>query len=113
MKYPAKSIRTFIGSKNFEVSRAFYRDLGFEECIISKDMSYFKISEVLGFYLQDYYVQDWINNSMIFLQVNSVEQCWNELQNLELHNKYKDVRLTPIKDEVWGRECFLHDPLGV
>ncbi len=113
MKHQAKSIRTFIGAKNFEESRSFYKDLGFEEYIISKGMSYFKIFETLGFYLQDYYIEDWVNNSMIFLEVNNVEQQWHELQNLKLHHKYKDVKLTPIKYDDWGRECFLHDPSGI
>ena len=113
MKHEAKSVRTFIGAKDFEVSRAFYRDLGFEESIISKDMSYFKIFESLGFYLQDYYIRDWVDNSMIFLEVDDVEQCWNDLQILELHIKYVGVKLTPVKDDVWGKECFLHDPSGI
>ena len=113
MKHEAKSVRTFIGAKDFEVSRAFYRDLGFEESIISKDMSYFKIFDSLGFYLQDYYIRDWVDNSMIFLEVDDVEQCWNDLQILELHRKYVGVKLTPVKDDVWGKECFLHDPSGI
>jgi hypothetical protein len=113
MKHTAKSVRTFIGSLNFEESRTFYKELGFEESIISKDMSYFKIFENLGFYLQDYYVKDWVNNSMIFLEVDNAEQYWNELQALELQNKFKNVRLTPVQENDWGRECFLHDPSGV
>lgn len=113
MKHQAKSVRTFIGAKDFEVSRNFYRDLGFQESIISKNMSYFKIFETLGFYLQDAYVEDWVNNSMIFLEVDNVEQYYNELQNLGLHNKYKDVKLIPIRNDDWGRECFLHDPSGI
>jgi hypothetical protein len=34
-------------------------------------------------------------------------------KNLELDNKYKNVRLTAIKEYDWRRECFLHDPSGV
>ncbi len=75
-------------------------------------MSYFKIFESLGFYLQDYYVEDWVNNSMIFLEVDSVEYYWNELQGLKLRYRYKDVKLSEIKEEDWGKECFLHDPSG-
>ena len=112
MKHHAISIRTFIGAIDFEESRAFYRDLGFEECIISNDMSFFKVNG-LGFYLQDYYVKDWVGNSMIFLEVDNVARYWDELQNLGLHTKYQSVRLTPIKEYDWGRECFMHDPSGV
>ena len=113
MKHQAKSVRTFIGAKNFDESRNFYKDLGFEEFIISKNMSYFKIFETLGFYLQDYYLKDWINNSMVFLEVDNVDRYWTDLQNLGLPHKYKGVKLTPVKVDVWGRECFLHDPSGV
>ena len=113
MKHTAKSIRTFIGAKDFELSRNFYKDLGFEEAIIAKNMSYFKIDDNIGFYLQDAYVQDWINNSMIFLEVDDVNDYWEKLQSLALPDKYKTVRLLPIRVNDWGKECFLHDPSGV
>ncbi len=106
------SIRPFIGAENFELSRNFYRDLGFQESILSDNMSYFK-KEGLGFYLQDAYVKEWIDNSMIFLEVEDVVSCWNELWALNLTTKYKNVKLTPIKQYDWGRECFMHDPSGV
>ena len=112
MKHKAKSIRPFIGAKNFELSRSFYRDLGFQESVLTYNMSYFK-TEGIGFYLQDAYVQDWIDNSMIFLEVDDVNRYWNELLALDLTTKYKGVRLTPIKENDWGRECFLHDPSGI
>jgi hypothetical protein len=113
MKQPAKSIRAFIGAKNFEVSRSFYKDIGFEESIISKTMSYFKIFETLGFYLQDAYVKDWIDNTMVFVEVEDVQHYWNEIQNIELDKKYENVRLVPIRVEDWGSEFFLHDPSGI
>lgn len=112
MKHHIKSIRTFIGASNYSVSREFYNDLGFTELILSDKMSYFRLDN-FGFYLQDYYVKDWINNSMVFLEVDDVSRYWNELNNINLQQKYKNVRLTKIKNESWGRECFLHDPSGV
>lgn len=112
LKEQAKSIRTFIGAKNFDESKRFYAELGFEELPISKEMSFFRLNNV-GFYLQDYYVKQWINNSMLFLEVANVEQVWESLVELDLQNKYKYVRLTPIKEYDWGKECFIHDPSGV
>lgn len=113
MKHAAKSIRSFIGSLNFEESRQFYKDLGFTESPISNAMSYFRVTNELGFYLQNAYVEDWVNNTMIFLEVDDVKRYWNELQILGLHKKYEKVKLTPIREESWGRECFMHDPSGV
>ena len=113
MPYQAKSIRTFIGAKNYEESRAFYRELGFEETVLSEKMAVFKVNDDLRFYLQDYYVKDWVENSMVFLEVDDVDECWEDLQKRGLENKYRYVRLTPIKEYEWGRECFLHDPSGI
>ena len=112
MEHKAISIRPFIGAKDFEVSRCFYRDLSFDEIILSPNLSYFKTAG-LGFYLQDAYVPDWIDNSMIFLEVDDVRHFWNELLALDLTTKYNHVKLTPIRELVWGRECFLHDPSGI
>lgn len=112
MEHKAISIRPFIGAENFEVSRNFYRDLGFQESVLSYNMSYFQ-TEGLGFYLQDAYVQDWIDNSMIFLEVEDVSRYWNELLALDLTSKYKGVKLVPVRELDWGRECFLHDPSGI
>ena len=112
MEHKAKSIRPFIGAKNFEQSRNFYRDFGFEETVLSPDMSVFYTGE-LAFYLQRAYVQDWIDNSMIFLEVEDVERFWKELQTLDLPAKYEGVKLTPIRTYDWGRECFVHDPSGI
>ena len=112
MEHKAISIRPFIGAKNFELSRNFYRDLGFQEKILTPDMSLF-ITEGLGFYLQDAYIRDWIDNTMIFLEVDNVSRVWSELLALDLTAKYKSVKLTPIREDYWGKECFVHDPSGI
>lgn len=112
MEHKAKSIRPFIGAKDFDVSRSFYRDLGFEEHILFNNMSFFQ-TDGLGFYLQDADVRDWIDNSMIFLEVEDVGRFWDELVALDLTTKYQNVKLTPIREYDWGRECFLHDPSGI
>lgn len=113
MKHIAKSIRPFIGALDFNESRQFYTELGFEEKVISGNMSLFRVTDNLGFYLQDAYVKDWVDNTMLFLEVDDADRYWNELQSLGLHQKYKNVRLTPVKKYDWGKECFLHDPSGI
>ncbi|HTE32272.1 MAG TPA: hypothetical protein VK666_17950 [Chryseolinea sp.] len=112
MERKAISIRPFIGAQNFTLARSFYRDLGFEERILTHDMSLFK-TDAIGFYLQDAYVKDWVDNTMVFVEVDDVERYWNELLALDLTSKYEGVRLTPIRNYDWGRECFLHDPSGI
>ncbi len=112
MQHNAKSIRPFIGSKDFNISRQFYQELGFQEHSLSPTMSYFQ-TEGIGFYLQNAYVKDWIDNSMIFMEVDDVYRFWNELSALALPAKYEGVRLSSVQELPWGRECFLHDPAGI
>ena len=112
MQHKAKSIRSFIGAKNFEESRNFYRDWGFDEISVDSNMSVFKTNGI-AFYLQDAYVKDWIDNTMIFLEVENIEQYWNDLVALNLTDKYKGVKISPIKTYHWGKECFVHDPSGI
>ncbi len=112
MQHQAKSIRPFIGAKNFDLSRNFYRDIGFEEIVISPAMSFFKINEV-GFYLQNGYVKDWVDNTMVFIEVDDADRYFKELSALDLSSKYENARLTPVRTDYWGKECFVHDPSGI
>ena len=113
MDYQVKSIRTFIGAKDYQESRNFYKELGYEEVVLFHNMCLFRVNENLAFYLQDYYVKNWIDNSMVFLEVDDVDKCYTDLASKNLPNKYKTTKLSPIKDWDWGRECFLHDPSGI
>ena len=112
MQHKAISIRPFIGAKNFAVSRSFYRDLGFEETVLTPGLSVFKTGPT-AFYLQDAYVKDWVDNTMIFMEVDDADRYWKELSALRLTERYNDVRLIPVRKETWGKECFLHDPSGI
>jgi hypothetical protein len=112
MQHKAKSIRPFIGAKDFELSRQFYRDLGFEERVLSDSMCLFR-TDSIGFYLQNAYVKDWVDNTMVFVEVEDVECHWSEVRGLGLPAKYSTVRLSSIRREDWGKEYFLHDPSGI
>jgi catechol 2,3-dioxygenase-like lactoylglutathione lyase family enzyme len=112
MKLEINSLRPFIGAKDYDVSRAFYRDLGFEEIVISNELSLFT-ADKFSFYLQNYYQKDWIENTMLFLEVRNVDITFQNLQASALDKKYEGVKLIPIRKEAWGAECFMLDPAGV
>ena len=58
-------------------------------------------------------MKDWIDNTMLFLDVDDVKRHGRELKALDLPAKWKNVGLTPIRTEHWGKESFLHDPFGI
>jgi len=106
------SVRPFVGALDYQLSRAFYREWGFEEIVLSENICLFQ-SNVFGFYLQCAYVKDWVDNTMVFLQVADVEAYYTMLLALDLPIKFKGTKLVPIQYQLWGRECFLHDPSGI
>ena len=69
--------------------------------------------EGVAFYLQNAYVEEWVDNTMLFLEVEDVAAWHAHLTGLDLPGRFEGVRLSAIKEEDWGRECFLHDPSGV
>jgi len=99
LNYLAKSIRPFLGSQDFEESSNFYKDLGFTEHKIDDKMSWFGVNESMSFYLQAYYVKEWIENTMVFLEVGDVDTCYKQLLAKQLPNKYPKVKLTEMKNE--------------
>ncbi len=107
------SIRTFIGAKDYNISRAFYAELGWKETILSETMSVFRIDDRHSFYLQKYYVRKWVDNTMVFLEVDDVESCYAYFKSLNLLEKFPKTRLKEIVTLDWGREFFLHDPSGI
>ena len=111
--FQAKSIRTFIGAKDYKLSKNFYRDLGFKEIEIEEKMTLFEVNENLGFYLQDYYAKEWVDNSMVFLELDDIEKFESELLSKNLKEKYQEAKISEIKDFDWGRVLFVHDPAGV
>ncbi len=113
IKTTTTSIRPFIGSKNFEESRAFYQALGFQESVISRELSYFQVDNNIGFYLQNAYVKDWVDNTMVFVEVADVDAYYQQLMSLNLSSQFSHARLVPVRVESWGKECFLHDPSGI
>ncbi len=106
------SIRPFIGALDFELSKKFYLDMGFMLIYDDPKMCFFQRND-LGFYLQSAYVKDWVDNTMIFLEVEDPDEELERLKSLELVDKYKGVRLSEMVHHDWGKEFFLHDPSGI
>lgn len=106
------SIRPFLGAKSFNLSRAFYSAMGFTENTINEKLSVFHFKGI-SFYLQNAYVKDWVDNTMVFVEVDHLGEFWESLQALQLTEKFPEVRLVAPKTFDWGSECFVHDPSGI
>ena len=76
-------------------------------------MSVVTITDNLSFYLQDAFVKDWVENTMLFLEIDNVPKYYEYLKSLDLEEKFPAAKLHPVKQEDWGVEFFLADPSTV
>lgn len=108
----AVEIKAFVPAKDFELSKRFYADLGFELAWSSDDMAYFHAGGA-SFLLQRFYVKEHADNFMMHMLVEDVESWWRHVTSNQLGEKY-GVRVLPPADQPWGiRDFTVDDPTGV
>ncbi|MFK8004770.1 MAG: glyoxalase [Saprospiraceae bacterium] len=111
-KFNIKTLRTFVPAKDYELSRKFYKKIGFEETFYSEDLAVFNVGN-FSFYLQNFYQKKWAENFMMFMEVENVDEFWKYLLSLSLESDFPTIKLRRPKTEDWGREFHLIDPTGV
>lgn len=105
-------IKAFVPAKDFETSKAFYRDLGFTCAWSSDDLAYFHHGNT-SFLLQNFYAKDFAENFQMHLLVEDADCWWARIQAQKLLETY-DGRAEPPEDRDWGLRDFpLIDPSGV
>ena len=105
-------IKAFVPSKDFELSKRFYQDIGFTKASDSSGVAYFLHDEA-SFLLQDFYVEDLANNLMMHLLVEDVDAWWNQIREADIAGKY-GVKITEVQQQPWRmRDFVLIDPSGV
>lgn len=109
-----EALTPFVPAMNFEVSSRFYRDLGFSPVAsIEKAVRFERYG--FGFWLQDYYVQDWAGNFMFCLYVQDLEAWWSHIKAMRFGEAYggtAKVIAEPHTQE-GGRMMQFSDPSGV
>lgn len=101
------SIRVFIPSKNYEISKSFYQALGFQMNYVTDDLSLFENGECT-FYLQRFYNEELAKNLMFQLSVLDINEAFDVISNLGNF----DIKYEPIKIEPWGKVVYLWGPSG-
>ena len=104
------NIRTFLPSKDFEVSKQFYLDMGFDIQWQSDDLVIYGTKE-RNFFLQKYNNEDWANNLMMQMHVDDLDALFAIVEPLIA--KYKGTKIKPIFTADYGRTFHLIDPAGV
>lgn len=105
-------IKAFVPAKDFDLSKTFYEELGFETAWSSGDLAYLRRGHT-SFLLQNVYIQAHAENTVMHLLVTDVEDWWRHVQAVDLPGRY-DVYAEAPEDRPWGmRDFVLMDPSGV
>ncbi|HEY0746723.1 MAG TPA: VOC family protein [Steroidobacteraceae bacterium] len=105
-------IKAFIPAKDFELSKQFYRDIGFSMESEGGGVAYFHFENV-SFLLQDFFIEALAKNFMMHMLVEDLDAWWNSLSESGIAAKY-GTKITNIELQPWRmRDFCLADPSGV
>jgi catechol 2,3-dioxygenase-like lactoylglutathione lyase family enzyme len=105
-------VRSFLPTRDFEVSKRFYETLGFEK-VLDGDVAIFNAGSG-GFILQRPLDRGPTGNFMMQLMVDDLDAWWDRVESLQLPGRFgvpapRAPALLP-----WGlRVAFVVDPAGV
>lgn len=108
-------IKAFVPAKDFELSKAFYIEMGFELRSQFGDIAYF-CADTCAFLLQDFYRPAHAHNMVMHLLVKDVYAWFDKVVACDFPARFKQigVRITPLQAQPWGMtEFVVIDPCGV
>jgi catechol 2,3-dioxygenase-like lactoylglutathione lyase family enzyme len=105
-------IKAFVPAKDYELSKQFYKDLGFTMASDGGGVAYFHFGDA-SFLLQDFCAASFAENFMMHILVEDVEAWRDHIVASGVASKY-GVKLTSIETQPWRmRDFCLADPSGV
>ena len=109
----AKALLPFVPARDYALSQAFYRDLGFNQAFSDDQLTEFNLGNC-SFYLQNFYQEELASNFVLQLLVVDLEAWWKRCKEQALETRYPGIRLQAPEDKPWGqRTLTLIDPSGV
>ena len=108
-----QSLRPFVPAKDFQASKRFYRDIGFELSHDGPDLAVLSFGET-SFLLQNFYAAGCTENFVVQLVVTDVSAWWRGIEPLDLARRHRVRAPVPPKPMPWNATVlFLFDPSGV
>ena len=93
----ALELKAFVPAKDFAQSKRFYADLGFTQRSEGGGVAYFACGSC-AFLLQDYYVQEFAENSVMHLLVADVQAWHRHVVDSGLAKRY-GVNVTAVAEQ--------------
>lgn len=105
-------IKAFVPAKDFELSKRFYKDIGFTMASEAGGVAYFHFDHV-SFLLQNFCTENFAENFMMHILVEDVDAWWLHITSADVAKKY-GARVGKVESQPWGmRDFCITDPSGV
>ena len=105
-------IKAFVPAKDYELSKSFYKDLGFTMGSDEEGIAYF-YHEKCSFLLQNFYEPKHAHNFMMHMLVKDINKWHDFFISEGIPEKYK-TKISEVTEQPWGMYDFtLIDPCGV
>jgi len=106
-------IRPFIPAQSFEQSKQFYSSIGWTVKDVAPKLALVGAQNV-HFYIQDYYIKDVAENSMLHITVEDARAWYQHVAAVLANRQFPAARVQPPKLQPYGAlVTFVHDPTGV
>jgi hypothetical protein len=106
-------LKTFVPAKDHILAKQFYIDLGFKLNWDGDQVAELEIG-AFRFLLQNFYVQQYVDNFMMHLLVDDADDWFKHIEVAGLKAKYPSITVKPPAVQPWGlRVLYLTDPSGV
>jgi hypothetical protein len=106
-----KAMRPMVPAKDFEISKRFYVELGFQPRPLTDRLVEMRLG-VFSFILQAYYVREWADNLVVDLMVSDLGLWWDHIVSLDLPTRYGSRTQAP-ESQGWAAVAGVTDPSGV
>jgi catechol 2,3-dioxygenase-like lactoylglutathione lyase family enzyme len=110
----ATDLRPFIPARDFQTSRRFYAALGWKTEDVGPRLALVTAGEAQHFYIQDYYVKEMAENTMLHVTVQSADDWHAHVAAALQAGHFPSARVQPPSRQPYGASVvFVHDPSGV
>ena len=107
------ALRPFVPARDYELSKRFYRALGFRATHEDEHVTILKL-ESFSFILQNFYVKELAENFMLQLMVRDVDAWWQNVNPERLTAEFDIKPPRPPAMQDWGLKVgFIFDPSPV
>lgn len=109
---PVRATRQMVPAKDFVISKQFYSDLGFQSKMLTDGLAEMTLG-TCSFLLQNHYVRDWADNSVIHLYVSDIQPWWHRIVAADLEARYGVKTQAPHRADWGATVAHMIDPAGV